>query len=100
LEVVASDDEAEQLQVRMGDGPCEVVDQALPALFIVDDVLPGITPRHDVVDGAVKFDAKSSWHFGMLTRAVPAWKEKPKTKADTHQKTKADTHQRLTPTKG
>jgi hypothetical protein len=67
-------------------------------LPIVNDVLPGITPRHDVVDGALKFDAKSSRHSGTLTGALPVWNEKPKPKADTHQKTKADTHQ--TPASG
>jgi hypothetical protein len=82
MEVVAHDDEAEQLPVRTGDGPCEVVDQALSVLPIVNDVLPAITPRHDVVDGAVKFDAKSSWHPGTLIGAVPVRKYKPKTKAD------------------
>jgi hypothetical protein len=71
IKVIALDDEAQQLPVRTGDSPCEVVDQALPVLPIVNDVLQGITPRHDVVDGAVKFDAKSSWQSRTLVGAVP-----------------------------
>jgi hypothetical protein len=76
MEVVAQDDEAEQLPVRTGDDRCEVIDQALPVLPIVDDVLPAITPRLDVVDGAVKFNAKSSWHSGTSTGAAPVCAEK------------------------
>jgi hypothetical protein len=56
--------EAEQLPVRTGDGPCEVVDQALLVVRILNDVPPGISPRYDEVDCAVKFEAKSSRHSG------------------------------------
>jgi hypothetical protein len=58
----------------------EVVDQALPVFSIVNDVLAAITPRHDVVNGAVKFDAKSSWHSRTVVGAVPVCNEKTKNK--------------------
>jgi hypothetical protein len=29
---------------------------------IADDLLAGVAPRHDMVDGALVFDPKLSWH--------------------------------------
>ena len=57
----------------------------LPALTIVDECSEDRYPGHDVVDGAVKFDANSPWHSVTPTGAVPVCKEKP-TKAVTHQR--------------
>jgi hypothetical protein len=36
--------------------------QPLPILIIADDLLPRIAPRHYMINGALKFDPKSSWH--------------------------------------
>jgi hypothetical protein len=48
----------------------------LPVGIVADDLLSGIAPRHDMVDGTLEFDAKSSWHdpgpqHGGYVRLVP-----------------------------
>jgi hypothetical protein len=78
--------EAEQIPVRTGDGPCEVVDQALLVFRILDDVPPGVSLRCDEVDSPVKFEAKSSRHSGARLGAVPVCKEVPKPRADIRQR--------------
>ncbi len=42
------------------------VDQPLPIPIIADDLPPGIAPRHHMINGASKFDPKSSRHAGRL----------------------------------
>ena len=71
MAVVALDEEAQQLPFRAGERSCVVVDQALALRVVVDDVLPAITPARDMDDGAVKFDAKSSWHSLVPSDPVP-----------------------------
>ena len=48
-------------------GLLELFDQPLPVRIIADDPLPRISPCHRVIDGALKFDPKSSWHVGRLS---------------------------------
>jgi hypothetical protein len=40
----------------------QVVGQSLAVLIIVDDPLPRIAARHDVMTGSLVFDPQSSWH--------------------------------------
>jgi hypothetical protein len=60
-------------------GLLEPFDQPLPVRIIADDLLPRISPCHHVIDGALKFDPKSSWHVGSLKTAVELT-VKPQTK--------------------
>jgi hypothetical protein len=57
------------------DGLLESVDQPASVRIIANDLLPGIPPRHHVIDGAIEFDSQSSWHFGRLRVRNPAVKK-------------------------
>jgi hypothetical protein len=54
---------AEQLPAESADGSLQNVEQSA-AVVVMNDVLAGIAARHDVVDGAYKFDAETSRHWG------------------------------------
>ena len=41
----------------------EAVDQPASIRIIADNLLPGIAPRHHVIDGALELDPKSPWHL-------------------------------------
>ena len=64
--MVAHDDVADELPVVADDRLLETVDQPTSVGIIADDLLPRISPYHHVIDGALKFDPKSSWHVGSL----------------------------------
>jgi hypothetical protein len=62
MEMVAHDDIAEQFPVVTDDRLLEAVDQPTSVRIVADDLLPGIAPRHHMVNGALKLDPKSAWH--------------------------------------
>ena len=66
MEMIAHDDITRELPVMANHGLLEPFDQPLPVRIIADDLLPRISPYHHVIDGALKFDPKSSWHVGSL----------------------------------
>jgi hypothetical protein len=47
----------------------EPINQPASVRIIADDFLPGIAPRHHVINAALKFSLKSSW-------ALPAAQER------------------------
>jgi hypothetical protein len=47
-------------------GVFEHLNQPASVHNITNDVLPGTSPRHHLVTGALKFDTKSSWHARAL----------------------------------
>jgi hypothetical protein len=63
-----------------GDGVLQAVDQPAPVGIVADDLLPGVAPGPDVVDGALEFDAESSWHAGRLPREGVGCRGKTKNK--------------------
>jgi hypothetical protein len=44
----------------------EALDQAMTVRIIADDSLPRVAPRHDRIDGALKFDPEPPWHVQTL----------------------------------
>ena len=64
--MIAHDDVTEQLPALADDGLFEPVNQPASVRIIADDLLPGIAPRHHVIDGPLKFDSQSSWHVERL----------------------------------
>ncbi len=44
----------------------EAVDQPVPVRIIAGDLLACVGPRHDVIDGALKFDPQPPWHGARL----------------------------------
>jgi hypothetical protein len=61
MEMIAHDDVAEELPVAADDRLLETVDQPTSVGIIADDLLPGVAPRHHVIDGTLKLDPKSPW---------------------------------------
>ena len=82
VEMVAHQHEAEQQPTPARDSALQVVEQPAAIIVIMDDVLPGIAPSHDVVDRALEFDPESSWHRVTLRTVSPCGKEKRKIKFD------------------
>ena len=58
----------------------ESFDQPPPVRIVADDSLPGISPCHHVIDGALEFDPKSSWHARSLGGSNLAVKPQTKNK--------------------
>jgi hypothetical protein len=56
----------EQLPAVADDSALEGGDQPASVRIIAHDLLPRVAPRHDVIDGALKFDPQSPWHVGRL----------------------------------
>ena len=52
--MIAHDDVAEELPVVADDRLLETVDQPTSVGIIADDLLPGVAPRHHVIDGTLK----------------------------------------------
>jgi hypothetical protein len=59
--MIAHDDVAEELPVAADDRLLETVDQPTSVGIIADDLLPGVAPRHHVIDGTLKLAPKSPW---------------------------------------
>jgi hypothetical protein len=68
MEMIAHDDIARKLPPVADHGSLESLDHPLSVRIIADDSLPGISPRHHVIDSALEFDPKSSGHVASLNR--------------------------------
>ncbi len=84
MEMISHDDVAKQLPPAADDSLFKAGDQPPSVRIITDDLLACVAPRHDVIDGALKFDPQSPWHGTRLD----AWKtdcqaEKQKTRSVT-----------------
>ena len=64
MEMISHNDITQQLPSMADDRLFEPINQPASVRIIADDFLPGIAPRHHVINGALKFNAKSSWHVG------------------------------------
>ena len=69
VQMVIHDDIAEQLPSAAHNGALQTGDQSPPIRVVADDLLTGVAPRHDMVDGALVLDAQSSWHDESLRAA-------------------------------
>ena len=80
MEMVSHDDVTEHLPAVADDRLLQAVDQPVPVRIIADDLLPGIAPRHHMIDGVLKFDPQSPWHVQTLragSRRVKLKNKKP-----------------------
>ncbi len=66
VEMISHDDVAEQLPSAAHDSLLKAGDQPPSVRIITDDLLACVAPRHDVIDGALKFDPQSPWHGARL----------------------------------
>jgi hypothetical protein len=71
MEVVFQYDAAEQLPAATDDRLFQAVDQPSSVRIIQDDLLSGIAPRHDMIDGVIKFDPESPWRAQTLRTFEP-----------------------------
>src|SRR5262249_55036823 len=83
MEMVPHDDVTEQLPAVADDGVFEAVDEPASVGVVAHDFLAGIAPRHDVVNGVLKFDSQSPRPRPMLAVVKPGVKPKPLPKSDT-----------------
>ena len=60
--MIAHEDISRELPTVADHGMLESFEQPPPVRIIADDFLPGISSCHHLIDGALEFDPKSSWH--------------------------------------
>ena len=68
MKVIVHDDVTKQLPIVADDALLKTVDQSPSIDIVADNLLPHIAPRHQVIDGTLKLDPKSSWHALILAR--------------------------------
>jgi hypothetical protein len=71
MQMIAHHDVAWQLPTMPDRGAFEHFNQPASVRIIADDLLPGIAPRRHLVNGALKFDTKSSSHARTLDIRQP-----------------------------
>ncbi len=82
MEAIAHVHEAQNLPPRARDGAFEAIKQPSAVVIVLDDVLPGIAPSHEMIDRAHEFNAKSSWDGKRLPSTTTAVKGKIKTTSE------------------
>ena len=80
MEMIAQNDERQQFSAELPHRSLQIGEQPVAVLVVVDDLLPGVAPRHDMVDGALIFDPKSSWHAESLGSGALKGQAKTKNK--------------------
>ncbi len=78
--MISHHDVTQQLPALADDGVLEPVKQPASVCIIADDLLPGVAQRHHVINGALEFDPKSSWHVGRLDARRPVVKLRTRNK--------------------
>ncbi len=78
--MISHNDVTQQLPAMAHDGVLEPFKQPASVRVIADDLLPGVAPRHHVINGALEFDPQSSWRFEKLDARRPVVKLKTKNK--------------------
>jgi hypothetical protein len=80
MEMISHDDVTQHLPAMADDSVLQSVDQPASVRIIANELLPGITPRHHMIDGALEFDSQSSWHVARSDVRKPALKLKTRNK--------------------
>jgi hypothetical protein len=66
MQMIPHDDVADQLPAMAEHSALQAIDQPSSVRIVAHNLLPSVAPRHDVIDGALKFDPQSPWHVGTL----------------------------------
>jgi hypothetical protein len=67
--MVVHEDVTNQLPSAPADSVLQARDEPSSIRVVADDFLSGVAPRHDMVDGTLELDPKSSWHDQSLRAA-------------------------------